>query len=115
MTDFPGAFNSATLSAGHRGRCAAAETSQSREAHQRAKDLAGSEENLDQIYNLSGKIFQDLAKKANGDPKKMQELLDQALADTQGFASQFTPEQKQQLKNISIDIEKVKGASGGAM
>lgn len=85
---------------------------QAQKAHQQALDLAGNEENLGEIYNLSGQLLQNVAKDANGDPQKMREALQKAMRDPAAFAQSLTPAQKQQLKKLADDIERTKGLKG---
>ncbi|MBT4762344.1 MAG: hypothetical protein HOO06_11650 [Bdellovibrionaceae bacterium] len=72
----------------------------------------GDKQNTDDIYQLSSQIFKDIVKKSNGDANKMQELLLEAQKNPEAFASSLSNSQKNQLRNISSDIEKSKPMSG---
>ncbi len=60
------------------------------------------------IYALASQIFANLVQQANGDPKKMEELIEQFKRDPASFAATWTPEQKAQLKAIAGQLENVK-------
>ncbi|NDD05636.1 MAG: hypothetical protein EB078_12075, partial [Proteobacteria bacterium] len=55
----------------------------------------------EEIYKLAAQIMQTLAIAANGDPNKMEQLLEKAKKDPASFANSFTPEQKSSLKKIT--------------
>lgn len=82
----------------------ALDSPQAAQADQQAQAVAGSPQNTQAIYNLSSDVFGNLARKAQGDPAQLNEMLGQALSDPAGFANQFTPEQKAKLQEISRRI-----------
>ena len=65
------------------------------------KRVAGSEENSEEMYDLSADIMETITKQANGDPEKMQNLVMDALKDPAAFAARFSPAQKAKLKAIA--------------
>src|SRR5437764_573202 len=67
------------------------ENASTRAADQQAAQVAGSKANKDEIYSISADIMPSLVQKTNGDPKKMQEILDRAKADPEGFAKTLSP------------------------
>jgi len=58
----------------------------------------------EEMYSLAADIFETMYKEANGDPVKMQELLNNYLKNPDSFATKWTPEQKAKLKSISERI-----------
>lgn len=77
----------------------------SREADDQVKALAGTPENTEAIYGLAADVMGTLSKQAEGDPNKMDEILQRAMENPEGFANSFTPEQKQQLRELGMKIE----------
>lgn len=73
------------------------------------KEVGG--EFSEEIYQLAGKVMETIAAQAQGDPKKMQEILDRAKKDPAGFAKTFTPEEQKLLKDIGQKVEKSKKKS----
>lgn len=81
------------------------QTPEAKAQHQRAKELMGSPENTAALYDLSADIFGPLAAEAGGDPVKMQEILQKALANPEAFAARLTPEQRARLKDMATKAE----------
>lgn len=77
---------------------------QAMEQHKRVQQLTGSEKNTDAVYDISADIMDNLVKDANGDPQKMQELMQQAQKDPAAFYNKLTPEQKARIKALSEQI-----------
>jgi len=69
------------------------------EAH--VKQLSGSPENEADMYKFAAQILGNMQDKT---PQEMQEILQQAQKDPEAFANSWTPEQKQQLKELSERI-----------
>lgn len=65
-------------------------------------------EHSGEIYQLAAEIFQSLAAEAQGDPEKMERLLEKAKQDPTSFAKKFTAGQKSRLREIAGKIEKSK-------
>ena len=61
---------------------------------------------MQKIQELSGRIMADITKKANGDPKKMQQLMKEAAKNPEAFASGWSAEDKRFLKKIAEGVEK---------
>ncbi|MCC7460603.1 MAG: hypothetical protein IT286_04785 [Proteobacteria bacterium] len=74
----------------------------------KVKENAGSAENEQAIYELAASVFSSMSDQAGGDPEKMQKILDEALKNPQGFASQWSPEQVKKLEEISAKSNSVK-------
>ena len=58
----------------------------------------------DDVYKMASEIFPALVKKANGDPKKMKEIIDQFSRDPASFAGEWTPEQREKLHELSLKL-----------
>lgn len=84
----------------------------------RAKDmdnrvdaLAGSKDSKQNIYELSSDLMEKITTESNGDPGKMQQLLNEAQKNPEAFYNRyFSPEQKVRLKQIAdkIDAQKAR-------
>jgi hypothetical protein len=68
--------------------------------------IVGSGAEKQRVYELSGKLMDKLMKKANGDPAKMMEILENAKRDPAAFAKEFSDEEKKMLKEIGASVEK---------
>ena len=88
---------------------AAKATPESREAHEKAKNVAGSPENTDKIYNISSDIMATLTEESGGDPQKLQEIVNSFKANPQAFYDRLTPAQREQIRGLAADIEKNQG------
>lgn len=77
-----------------------------KEADALVKDIGGiySED----IYNLAAEVMQTLAAEAQGDPDKMEKILEKARKDPAGFAQKFTAKQRATLKELAEKIQKTK-------
>lgn len=85
---------------------AAQKSDRSRKAHDRAKQLMGSEQGTDAIYGLSAEVLEHIVKSTNGDSKKMNQLLQKAATDPKGFAESLPPEIQQKIKAVSKKVPK---------
>lgn len=70
------------------------------------KEVGG--EFSEEIYQLAGKVLETIAVQAQGDPQKMEEILQRAKKDPAGFAKTFTPEEQKMLKGLGQKVEKSK-------
>jgi len=87
------------------GRAAEIQRSErARQVDQGVRNLAGSQQNTDDIYGLAADVFANITKEAGGDPEKMQKLLNEAQKNPAAFAEKWTPEQKAKLKDIGTKI-----------
>lgn len=77
-------------------------------ANAKVKEIAGSPENEQAIYELAASVFATMSDQAGGDPEKMQKILDEALRNPQGFAETWSPEQVKKLEEISAKSNSVK-------
>ena len=76
-------------------------------AHSNALNTVGSE-NIEELYAISAIVMADLTKSANGDPIKMQAILDKAKADPKAFFQSLSPASISAIKKLA---PKVKGKS----
>jgi hypothetical protein len=63
------------------------------------------------IYKLAGDVMDTLASEAQGDPDKMEKILQKAEKDPESFANSFSPEQRKKLKELANKIEQSKNKS----
>lgn len=73
-------------------------------ADQQLQSLAGNSKNAEAIYKLAAEVMGNLVKQANGDPKKMMEILENAKASPDSFANTFSQSQKDELRDIAAKI-----------
>lgn len=74
------------------------ESKESKAVVKKVKDIAGSEANEQEIYNLAADVLgnmQDLT------PEQMNQLLQEAQKNPEAFANRMTPEQKRKLKELA--------------
>lgn len=81
-------------------------TPDAKSADDAVSGLAGSEQNKEQLYQISADVMTYLYEKSNGDPIKMQELLMQAQKDPEGFLSRLPSSERQKIKSLADQIEK---------
>lgn len=67
--------------------------------------FGGDSQSTNDVYGLASDVFQDLAKKADGDPEKMKALIEEFQRDPAAFAEMWSPEQKKRLKEISNKVK----------
>ncbi|MEO5668203.1 MAG: hypothetical protein ABIR96_09110 [Bdellovibrionota bacterium] len=77
---------------------------------QSVRELGGNQANTEEIYAITSDITAALVQQANGDPDKLQALVEEAMKHPEAFASKLTPAQIQRIKTVSekIDAEKKK-------
>lgn len=69
----------------------------------------GNQGQKQETYELASQVLATLAEKANGDPKKMQEIITQAQQNPEKFMQEYFSEvQKQQVRALANDLEKDK-------
>ena len=71
-----------------------------KKADKMAKDLMGSDANVQEIYKAAAEIFRKMASDNNGDLDKMMEAMGKAQQDPEGFYKTLSPEQKEMIKNL---------------
>lgn len=62
-------------------------------------------------YLLSSQLLQTIVQKTNGDPQKMQELVNQLMANPQMLEQYLTTQQRDQIRNMASEIERKKGTA----
>lgn len=72
-----------------------------KEADDRVTALAGSEQNKQEIYELSAEIFDDMIKEAKGDATKVMEILEKARKNPEEFARKLKEKQQTRLRKIA--------------
>jgi hypothetical protein len=77
---------------------------------QNVRELGGSEANVEEIYSITADIMATLVKDVDGDPAKLQVLVQEAMKNPEAFKSKLSPAQIQRIKAVSakIDAEKKK-------
>jgi hypothetical protein len=84
-----------------------------KDADAKAGALAGSEENKDEMYNLAAELMEKIATESNGDPEKMQKLMQEAQANPEAFFKKyFSADQKKRVHNLANKIDKDKPGVG---
>lgn len=68
------------------------------------QSMAGSSALAQEVYGIAAEVFADLARNSGGDPKRMNEALEQAKSDPAGFAAMLRPETLQRLRELSTKI-----------
>ena len=76
------------------------------QSDQMVKQVGG--EHSEEIYQLAAKVMESLAAQAEGDPDKMDKILEKAQKDPEAFAKTFSPEQRKMLNDISKKVEQSK-------
>lgn len=76
-----------------------------KKADQNLRELGGSQANVEEIYAITADITASLVHQANGDPVKLQELVQEAMKNPEAFHSKLTPAQIQRIKSVSAKID----------
>jgi hypothetical protein len=72
---------------------------------QSVRELGGSEENVEEIYAITADITATLVKEVDGDPAKLQIIVQEAMKNPEAFKSKLTPSQIQRIKAVSAKID----------
>lgn len=62
-------------------------------------------------YELSAQVLETIVRKTNGDPKQMQEIVNQLMTNPQMLEQYLTPQQREQIRGMASQIEKRHGNS----
>lgn len=62
-------------------------------------------------YQLSSQLLETLVQKTNGDPQKMQEIVNQLMANPQMLEQYLTGQQREQIRKMASEIEGKKGST----
>lgn len=69
--------------------------------------LAGSSKNKEEIYGISADVMEKLTVETNGDPEKMQKILNEAMKNPQAFYNKYFDEKsKARVRGVANDIQK---------
>ncbi len=71
------------------------------EANDRVKALPIADAKKDQIYQMSGDIFQSIAAKNDGDPEKINGAVQEYLRNPASIEKDLTPSQRQQIHDLA--------------
>jgi hypothetical protein len=73
-------------------------------AEGQVQSLTRSPELTQQLHELAGQIFQELAQNSGGDVSKMTESLQRAQSDPAGFAAMLSPRTLDRLRELATKI-----------
>ena len=73
-------------------------------ADKQVQSLGGSPALTQQLYELAGQIFEELARNSGGDVAKMTESLQRAQSDPAGFAAMLSPRTLDRLRELATKI-----------
>lgn len=74
-------------------------------ADDKAAEVAGSNENKAEMYNIASGITRELATSNGGDSRKMEDVLDQGMKDPEAFYNSLSPADRAQIDALSKKIE----------
>ena len=77
------------------------ESNEAESVQRQVRAMAGSDQDAEAIYGLASEVFADMARKSGGDPLKMMEMIEGAKANPAAFGADFTPAQREKLKELS--------------
>jgi hypothetical protein len=77
------------------------ENGKTKAADAQMKHVMGNEQNTQKAYEISADIMDKMVEQTGGDSSKMQEILEQAQKDPEGFYNKLTPEQKKQIEELA--------------
>ncbi len=87
--------------------CASANTDAGKAAEQKALEaVGGNADDMQKLYDISADIMPILLQQADGDPAKMQAILQKAQTDPEGFLNSLAPELQTKIKNAAATVEK---------
>ncbi len=87
------------------------ETKGARDADQAALGVAGSQENLNNMYQVSSEILPIINKMADGDQAKMMQLLSEAQKNPEKFYNSLPENLRNQIRGIAKESEQNKSKS----
>ncbi len=76
-----------------------------------AKGAVGSQQNLNQVYEISAIVMADLVKKTNGDVAALNTLMLEAGKNPEKFFNSLSPESQEKIKQLSKKVEPVRQPS----
>lgn len=81
------------------------EGDRAKQADDYAKKVGGNPQNTEKIYGISSEAIKHIDQVSEGDPEKVQKLLEQAQKDPAAFYKSLPPEVQSQIKKLSNEIE----------
>ena len=89
--------------------CDAAKTDAGKAADQKVLEAVGGDAAAQQeLYNISAEIMPILVQQSGGDPAKMQDLMQKAQTNPEGFYKSLPPELQAKIKATASAVEKAK-------
>ena len=85
-----------------------AKSPQGAAADQQVRALTGSDALTQELYQVAGDVFKDLAQGTGGDPQKMLLALDRARTDPAAFAAMLSPATQQRLRDLAVKLSDTK-------
>jgi hypothetical protein len=86
--------------------CDAAQTDAGKAADQKALEAVGGDAgNMQELYDISADIMSILTQQADGDPEKMQAIMQEAQTDPEGFLNSLPSEIQAKIKNAAYAAE----------
>ncbi len=79
-------------------------TPEGQKAVDAAAQITGGGENEKALYDITSSVFGNVAKDAQGDPAKMQELMMKAQQNPEAFFNSLTPQQKKAIEDLSKKV-----------
>lgn len=73
-------------------------------ANKQAADIAGNEENLNQMYRVTASVFEEIAKENGGEFSNMSEQVSNAMKDPEKFFNSLSPKNRALIQNLVKDI-----------
>lgn len=68
------------------------------------KSLVGTDEQADRVYGISSDILADLVKQNKGDPAAMNNFLEAAKKDPEGFLNKLSATQREQIRQLASEF-----------
>jgi hypothetical protein len=76
------------------------------EADQKVKDISSSPQDQQAIYDISAQVFSTTTHSTNGDAEKQKEMMLKAAANPEEFLKSLPADQRAQIHNLAVQIEK---------
>ena len=81
------------------------------QADSAVNNLSSNPKTKEMVYQMSAEILQTIAVKAEGDPKEMQKMMDEAQSNPEAFYNSLDPLTQARIRGVANDIQKEKGIS----
>lgn len=80
------------------------ENDKTKAADKQLQRVTGNPANTQKAYEISADIMETMVQQTGGDASKMQQMLEQAQKDPEGFYNKLTPEQRKQIQELAGKI-----------